>query len=69
MPNRSPSPSSMLFELVSAPPSEAAFAVFLLANGHTLAGFVVVAFFVISTVQAVIYVPRALAAVRKNRQL
>jgi uncharacterized membrane protein (DUF485 family) len=58
----------MLFELVSAPPFEAAFAAFLLANGHTLAGFVAVAFFVISMVQAVIYVPRALAAARMNRK-
>jgi hypothetical protein len=67
-PNRSPSPRAMLRELVIDPLILVGFAVYLLLHGHTLAGLVGVAFFILFIVQAVIYIPRALAADRNERQ-
>lgn len=58
----------MLRELVIAPLGSAGFAVYLLMHGHVFAGFLCVAFFILFIVQALIYIPRALAADREERQ-
>lgn len=45
-----------------------AFAVFLVAHGHTLAGVLVVIFSVVAVGQALIYIARALAAARREKR-
>lgn len=67
-PNREPSPHAMLRELVIAPLASGGIAAYLLLHGHTFAGLLLVAFFIVFIVQAVIYIPRALAADREDRQ-
>jgi hypothetical protein len=59
----------MLRELVIDPLILTGFAVYLLLRGHTFAGLICVAFLILFIVQAVSYIPRALAADRDDRQL